>query len=73
MAIATPSPSNDAALNAQLDITRDASIANLEQKSEEVRQQYRDEAAKNHRSETAIRRSGTEQRQCRIGQCRSAI
>ena len=31
MAIATPSLSNDAALNAQLDITRDASIANLEQ------------------------------------------
>jgi DNA-nicking Smr family endonuclease len=46
MAIATPSPSNDAALNAQLDITRDASIANLEQKSSEVQQQYRDEAAK---------------------------
>ena len=45
MSIATPSPSNDAALNAQLDITRDASIANLQQKSEEVRQQYRDEAA----------------------------
>jgi hypothetical protein len=38
--------SNDAALNAQLDITRDASIANLEQKSSEVQQQYRDEAAK---------------------------
>ena len=46
MAIATPSLSNDAALNAQLDITRDASIANLEQKSSEVQQQYRDEAAK---------------------------
>ena len=46
MALATPSPSNDAALNAQLDITRDASIANLQQKSEEVRQEYRDEAAK---------------------------
>src|SRR5579872_745266 len=43
--LATPSPSNDAALNAQLEITRDASIANLQQKSEEVRQQYRDEAA----------------------------
>ena len=46
MALATPSPENDAALNAQLDITRDASIANLQQKSEETRQQYRDEAAK---------------------------
>jgi hypothetical protein len=46
MAIATPSPSNDAALNAQLDITRDASIANLSQKSEETQQQYREEAAK---------------------------
>ena len=29
MVVATPSPVNDAALNAQLDITRDASIANL--------------------------------------------
>jgi len=46
MAIAPPSPANDAALNAQLDITRDASIANLRTQSEEVRQQYRDEAAK---------------------------
>jgi hypothetical protein len=46
MALATPNSSNDAALNAQLDITRDASIANLEQKSSEVQQQYRDEAAK---------------------------
>ena len=40
MALATPNSSNDAALNAQLDITRDASIANLEQKSSEVQQQY---------------------------------
>ena len=46
MAIATPSPSNDAALNAQLDITRDASIANIRTQSEETRQQYRDEAAR---------------------------
>ncbi len=46
MAIATPSPSNDAELNAQLDITRDASLANLRTQSEETRQQYRDEAAK---------------------------
>jgi hypothetical protein len=46
MAIATPSPANDAALNAQLDITRDASIANLRTQSEETRQQYRDEAAR---------------------------
>jgi hypothetical protein len=46
MAIATPSPSNDAALNAQLDITRNASIANLEQKSSEVQQQYREEKAR---------------------------
>jgi hypothetical protein len=43
MAVATP---NDAALNAQLDITRDASIANLRQKSDEVQTQYRDEANK---------------------------
>jgi hypothetical protein len=40
MAIATPSPANDATLNAQLEITRNAEIANLEQKSSEVRQQY---------------------------------
>jgi hypothetical protein len=46
MAIATPSPGNDAALNAQLDITRDASIANIRTQSEETRQQYRDEAAR---------------------------
>jgi hypothetical protein len=46
MAIATPNSSNDAALNAQLDITRDASIASLRQKSDEVQTQYRDEAAK---------------------------
>jgi hypothetical protein len=46
MAIATPSPSNDAGLLEQLNITRDASIANLEQKSSEVQQQYREEAAK---------------------------
>ena len=46
MAIATPSPANDAALNAQLDITRDASIANIRTQSEETRQQYRDEAAR---------------------------
>ena len=36
MAIATPSPANDATLNAQLEITRNAEIANLEQKSSEV-------------------------------------
>ena len=46
MALASPNSSNDAALNEQLNITRDASIANLEQKSSEVQQQYRDEAAK---------------------------
>jgi hypothetical protein len=46
MAIATPSPANDAALNAQLDITRDASIANLRTQSEETRQQYTAEANK---------------------------
>ena len=46
MAIATPSPANDAALNAQLDITRDASIANIERNPSEAQQQYRDEAAK---------------------------
>jgi hypothetical protein len=46
MALATPNSSNDAALNAQLDITRDASIANLRTQSEETRQQYRDEAAR---------------------------
>jgi hypothetical protein len=46
MVVALPNSSNDAALNAQLDITRDASIANLEQKSSEVQTQYRDEAAK---------------------------
>jgi hypothetical protein len=40
MAIATPSPSNDAALAAQLEISRNAEIANLEQKSSEVQQQY---------------------------------
>ena len=39
-------PRNDAALNAQLDITRDASIANIRTQSEETRQQYRDEAAR---------------------------
>jgi hypothetical protein len=46
MAIATPSPANDAALNAQLDITRGASLANIRTQSEETRQQYRDEAAR---------------------------
>jgi hypothetical protein len=46
MVMATPSPANDAALNEQLNITRDASIANLEQKSSEVQQQYRDEKAR---------------------------
>jgi hypothetical protein len=46
MVVALPNSSNDAALNAQLDITRDASIANLEQKSSEVQQQYRDEKAR---------------------------
>jgi hypothetical protein len=46
MVLATPNSSNDAALNEQLNITRDASIASLEQKSSEVQQQYRDEAAK---------------------------
>jgi hypothetical protein len=46
MAIATPNSSNDAALNAQLDITRDASIANLEQKSSDVQQQYIAEKAR---------------------------
>ena len=46
MVVALPNSSNDAALNAQLDITRDASIANLRQKSDEVQTQYRDEAAK---------------------------
>ena len=33
MAIAASSPENDAALNAQLDITRDASIANIRTQS----------------------------------------
>jgi hypothetical protein len=46
MSIATPSPANDAALNAQLDVTRDASLANLRQKSEDVQSQFREEAAK---------------------------
>jgi hypothetical protein len=46
MVVALPNSSNDAALNAQLDITRDASIANLEQKSSEVQQQYREEKAR---------------------------
>ena len=46
MVVALPNSSNDAALNAQLDITCDASIANLEQKSSEVQQQYRDEKAR---------------------------
>jgi hypothetical protein len=46
MAVALPNSSNDAALNAQLDITRDASLATLRQKSDEVQTQYRDEAAK---------------------------
>ena len=68
MAIATPSNSNDAALNANLNITRDASIANLEQKSEEVRQQYRDEAARitaqKERSAELVQGSY----RCRIGQ-----
>jgi hypothetical protein len=46
MAIAASSPENDAALNAQLEITRDASLANLRMQSEETRQQYRDESAR---------------------------
>ena len=46
MVVALPNSSNDAALNEHLNLTRDASIANLEQKSSEVQQQYRDEAAK---------------------------
>ena len=46
MVVAPPNSSNDAALNEQLNITRDASIANLEQKSSEVQQQYRDETAR---------------------------
>jgi hypothetical protein len=46
MALATPNSSNDAAVNAQLGITRDASLAILRQKSDEVQTQYRDEAAK---------------------------
>jgi hypothetical protein len=58
MAIATPSPANDQALNAQLDITRDASIANLRTQSEETRQQYTAEANKiadqKHRSAEVV-------------------
>jgi hypothetical protein len=46
MVMATPNSSNDAILNEHLNLTRDASIANLEQKSSEVQQEYRDEAAK---------------------------
>ena len=46
MVMATPSPVNDLELNAQLEISRNAEIANLQQKSSEVQQQYRDEAAK---------------------------
>jgi hypothetical protein len=45
MALATPTSSNDAALNEHLNITHDASIANLEQKSSEVQQQYLQEKA----------------------------
>ncbi len=43
---ATVNPVNDAALAAQLEITRDAAIANLQTKTEEVRQQYQDEASR---------------------------
>jgi hypothetical protein len=46
MVVALPNSNNDAALNEQLNITRDASIANLEQKSSEVQQQYREEKAR---------------------------
>ena len=46
MVLATPSPVNDSALNAQLDITRDQSIANLEKKSSEVQQQYLQEKSR---------------------------
>jgi hypothetical protein len=46
MAISTPSPANDASLNEQLNITRDASIASLQQKSSEVQQQYAEEASR---------------------------
>ena len=46
MAIATPSPANDASLNEQLNITRDAAVANLRTQSEETRQEYAEQAAK---------------------------
>jgi hypothetical protein len=46
MVVALPNSNNDVALNEHLNLTRDASIANLEQKSSEVQQQYRDEAAR---------------------------
>ena len=61
MVMATPSPVNDAALNEQLNITRDASIANLEQKSSEVQQQYRDERAliENQKKQSAAVVRGT--------------
>ena len=45
MAIATPNSSNDAILNEHLNLTRDASLANLRTQSEETRQQYIDQAA----------------------------
>jgi hypothetical protein len=61
MAIATPSPANDAALAAQLEISRNAEIANLEQKSSEVQQQYREEKARiesdKHRSSEVVQTS----------------
>ena len=46
MVVALPNSSNDAALNEHLNLTRDASLSNLRQKSDEVQTQYRDEAAK---------------------------
>ncbi len=46
MLVATSNPVNDAALAAQLEISRNAEIANLEQKSSEVQQQYREEKAR---------------------------
>ena len=46
MVMATPSPQNDAALAAQLEISRNAEIANLSQKSAETQQQYADEKAR---------------------------
>src|SRR5580692_5572039 len=46
MVVATSNPVNDAALAAQLEISRNAEIANLEQKSSSVQQQYREEKAR---------------------------